>query len=81
MDHHSNTSQSQSNAIPVGIAVARQRLQEHAQQQHHAVKDLNRYGIGISSADLGEFFQQKHSYFYFLFPFHHVQEKVFFWII
>lgn len=57
MDHHSNTTHSQANAIPVGIAVARQRLQEHAQQQH-AVKDLNRYGIGISSNDLGKFFYQ-----------------------
>ncbi len=37
--------------IPVGIAVARQRLQEHAQQQHQP-KEINRFGIGIA-ADLG----------------------------
>lgn len=44
-------------AIPVGIAVARQRLQEHAQQQQqqHQTKDINRFGnIGIAT-DLGEF--------------------------
>lgn len=46
-------------AIPVGIAVARQRLQEHAQQQHqhhhqHQTKDINRYSnIGIAT-DLGK---------------------------
>lgn len=51
---HSNGNQSHSNAIPVGIAVARQRLQEHA-QQHHQPKDLNRYGIGVSATDLGEY--------------------------
>lgn len=39
-------------AIPVGIAVARQRLQEHAQHQQQP-KDLNRFGIGIAT-DLGE---------------------------
>lgn len=40
-------------AIPVGIAVARQRLQEHAQQ--HQTKDINRFGnIGLTT-DLGEF--------------------------
>lgn len=37
--------------IPVGIAVARQRLQEHAQQQHQP-KEINRFGIGIAT-DLG----------------------------
>lgn len=43
-------------AIPVGIAVARQRLQEHAQQQQHQTKDINRFGnIGLTT-DLGEFF-------------------------
>lgn len=48
-------------AIPVGIAVARQRLQEHAQQ--HQTKDINRFGnIGLST-DLGEFV----SYLVFLF--------------
>lgn len=42
-------------AIPVGIAVARQRLQEHAQQQQHQTKDINRFGnIGLTT-DLGEF--------------------------
>lgn len=44
-------------AIPVGIAVARQRLQEHAQQQQqqHQTKDINRFGtIGIAT-DLGKF--------------------------
>lgn len=45
-------------AIPVGIAVARQRLQEHAQQQQqqqqHQMKDINRFGnIGIAT-DLGK---------------------------
>lgn len=41
-------------AIPVGIAVARQRLQEHAQQQQHQTKDINRFGnIGIAT-DLGK---------------------------
>lgn len=42
-------------AIPVGIAVARQRLQaEHAQQ--HQQKEINRFsGIGIT--DLGKFFK------------------------
>lgn len=40
-------------AIPVGIAVARQRFQEHAQQ--HQAKDINRFGnIGLTT-DLGEF--------------------------
>ncbi|XP_055326828.1 protein winged eye isoform X6 [Sitodiplosis mosellana] len=53
MEHTSNNSV-QSGAIPVGIAVARQRLQEHAQQQQqHQTKDINRFGnIGIAT-DLG----------------------------
>lgn len=41
-------------AIPVGIAVARQRLQEHTQTQQPQTKDINRFGnIGITT-DLGE---------------------------
>ncbi|XP_031635992.1 protein winged eye isoform X3 [Contarinia nasturtii] len=51
---HTNNNSVQSGAIPVGIAVARQRLQEHAQQQQqHQTKDINRFGnIGIAT-DLG----------------------------
>ncbi|XP_053696317.1 protein winged eye isoform X2 [Sabethes cyaneus] len=65
MDHIGITS-TQNNAatIPVGIAVARQRLQESTAaptSQLHQAKDLNRFGIGIaataaatgSTADLG----------------------------
>ncbi|XP_055548947.1 protein winged eye isoform X3 [Wyeomyia smithii] len=66
MDHIGITS-TQNNAatIPVGIAVARQRLQESTTaptSQLHQTKDLNRFGIGIaataaaatgSTADLG----------------------------
>ncbi|KAJ6635629.1 Protein winged eye, partial [Pseudolycoriella hygida] len=44
MDNIQNTAQS---GIPVGIAVARQRLQEHAQQ--HQPKEINRFGIGIAT--------------------------------
>lgn len=61
MDHigitTSQQQQQQNNAasIPVGIAVARQRLQEStsASQLHQAKEQLNRFGIGISAADLG----------------------------
>ncbi|KAG4072064.1 hypothetical protein HA402_015563 [Bradysia odoriphaga] len=45
MDNMQNAAQS---GIPVGIAVARQRLQEHAQQQHQP-KEINRFGIGIAT--------------------------------
>lgn len=38
-------------AIPVGIAVARQRLQEHTTVSHQP-KEINRFGIGI--ADIGK---------------------------
>lgn len=41
-------------AIPIGIAVGRQRLQESNQAaQQLQAKDLNRFGL--SMADLGEF--------------------------
>lgn len=42
-------------AIPVGIAVARQRLQEHnaVGSVVHQQKDVNRFGIGLT--DMGEF--------------------------
>lgn len=53
MDHGSAGIQNSGGAIPVGIAVARQRLQEHASVQQQQPKDINRFGIGI--ADLGEF--------------------------
>ncbi|XP_055643435.1 protein winged eye isoform X3 [Toxorhynchites rutilus septentrionalis] len=55
MDHIGITS-SQNNAaatIPVGIAVARQRLQESTTapaSQLHQAKELNRFGIGIAAA-------------------------------
>lgn len=53
---HSNTHQMQSGAIPVGIAVARQRLQDHSQIQPTQTKDMTRFGgIGITN-DLGEWF-------------------------
>ncbi|XP_065078047.1 protein winged eye isoform X2 [Ochlerotatus camptorhynchus] len=63
MDHIGITS-TQNNAaatIPVGIAVARQRLQESTNacgpgsQLHHQAKELNRFGIAAtgSTADLG----------------------------
>lgn len=63
MDHIGITS-TQNNAaatIPVGIAVARQRLQESTNacgpQLHHQAKELNRFGIAAtgSTADLGNF--------------------------
>lgn len=42
--------------IPVGIAVARQRLQETAQATSPILKpDISRYGIGLSDLT-GEFF-------------------------
>lgn len=51
MDH---SNQMQSGAIPVGIAVARQRLQDHTQIQPAQTKDVTRFGsIGITN-DLGE---------------------------
>lgn len=51
---HSNTHQIASGAIPVGIAVARQRLQDHSPIQPTQTKDMNRFGgIGITN-DLGE---------------------------
>ncbi|XP_038117854.1 protein winged eye isoform X4 [Culex quinquefasciatus] len=62
MDHigitTSQQQQQQNNAIPVGIAVARQRLQESttaAASQLHQAKELNRFGIGLTGtgADLG----------------------------
>lgn len=63
MDHIGITTsqqqqQQQNNAIPVGIAVARQRLQESttaAASQLHQAKELNRFGIGLTGtgADLG----------------------------
>ena len=42
-------------AIPIGIAVGRQRLQETTTSQATGLqaKDLNRFGLGL--ADLGEF--------------------------
>lgn len=44
----------QTGAIPIGIAVGRQRLQESNQAaQQLQAKDLNRFGL--SMADLGEF--------------------------
>lgn len=54
MDHIGITTgqqQQQNNAIPVGIAVARQRLQEStaAASQLHQAKELNRFGIGIAA--------------------------------
>lgn len=65
MDHIGITS-SQNNAaasIPVGIAVARQRLQESTNacgpgsQLHHQAKELNRFGLAAtgSTGDLGNF--------------------------
>lgn len=43
--------------IPVGIAVARQRLQETAQATSPILKpDISRYGIGLSDLT-GEFFR------------------------
>lgn len=62
MDHIGITTgqqqqQQQNNAIPVGIAVARQRLQEStaatAASQLHQAKELNRFGIGIAAAAAG----------------------------
>lgn len=51
---HSGAGQMQAAAIPVGIAVARQRLQEHAQIQPAQTKEMARFGsIGIAN-DLGE---------------------------
>lgn len=60
-------------AIPVGIAVARQRLQEHVQQQHQP-KDINRFSsIGIATdlgkSNLSESLFSK--YFVFVFIFFH----------
>lgn len=48
-------------AIPIGIAVGRQRLQETTTSQTTSLqaKDLNRFGLGL--ADLGKF-KIKHFY-------------------
>ena len=59
-------------AIPIGIAVGRQRLQDTTnqatqQQQQLQPKDFNRFNLGL--ADLGEFFDEKnqaHSSLFFL---------------
>ncbi|XP_055676590.1 protein winged eye isoform X2 [Lutzomyia longipalpis] len=51
MDSSVTSGQHTAGAIPVGIAVARQRLQEHVNAQQQQPKDINRFGIGL--ADLG----------------------------
>ncbi|XP_055715302.1 protein winged eye isoform X3 [Phlebotomus papatasi] len=51
MDSSVSSGQHTAGAIPVGIAVARQRLQEHVNAQQQQPKDINRFGIGL--ADLG----------------------------
>ncbi|XP_059621310.1 protein winged eye isoform X2 [Phlebotomus argentipes] len=50
MDNTVTSGQHTAGAIPVGIAVARQRLQEHVNAQQQP-KDINRFGIGLT--DLG----------------------------
>lgn len=49
-----NTAGASGAAIPIGIAVGRQRLQETTTQSSPQIqaKDLNRFGLGL--ADLGE---------------------------
>ncbi|GAB0099240.1 Protein winged eye [Sergentomyia squamirostris] len=51
MDNTVSSGQHTAGAIPVGIAVARQRLQEHVNAQQQQPKDINRFGIGL--ADIG----------------------------
>lgn len=62
MDHIGINSTQNNAAIPVGIAVARQRLQDSTggvggPAQLHQAKELNRFGIAAtgSTADLGNF--------------------------
>lgn len=57
-------------AIPIGIAVGRQRLQETTTSQATGLqaKDLNRFGLGL--ADLGKLKYNLFIYFLFLVAVH-----------